>query len=154
MTLCVNVQIGDRIAFLLECLAGVEHCVVLDLGSDDVLLAARRATLHIAADGEVIGLRTAAGEDDLGRVLCVQCTRNLHARFGDRTACLAANAVERGRVAVKLGQKGLHCLKYRFGHGRGRRVVRVDKTIHMVISSLWSLCSTLNIHQTSMHYQA
>ena len=56
MTLGIYVQIGDRIALLFERLTGIEYGMMLDFGGDDVLAAARRSPLYIAADGKVVCL--------------------------------------------------------------------------------------------------
>ena len=145
MALLVHIQIGDAVAFLLERLAGVEHRVMLDLGGDQMLAALGRGAVHKAADGEVVRLRAAAGEDDLARGVVVrlvdrhrrvQALADRGARLVERHLGLAADAVERGRVAVILGQPRLHRVKRGFGQRRGRRVVRINKTVHSISAFL------------------
>ena len=141
----VHVQIGDAEALLFERFAGVEHRVVLDLGGDQVPAALGRRAVHKPADGEVVRLRAAAGEDDLARgvvVLLVDRHRGVQA-FADRGARLverhfglAPDAVERGRVAEIFGQPRLHRLECGLGQGRGRRVVRINKSVHSISAFL------------------
>ena len=71
MAFLIHVQIGDAVALFFERLAGVQHRVVLDPGGNEVLAALGRRAVHKAADGEVVRLRAAAGEDDLARCVVV-----------------------------------------------------------------------------------
>ena len=155
MTFLVNVQVGDAEAFLFERLAGIQNRVMLDLGGDDVLTALCGRTVHEAADSEVVRLRAAAGEQDLARrvvVALVDRHRNVQA-LGNDAACLvdgllrlAAHAIQRGRVAVVLGQPRLHRVKRDFGQRGRRRVVRIYKSLFHFISAFLSQkgCSDLN----------
>ena len=62
--LAVDREVGDAEALLLQALGGVEDGVVLDLGGDDVVAAAAGA-VGDGAQGEVIALGAAGGEEDL-----------------------------------------------------------------------------------------
>ena len=144
MAFLIHVQIGDAEAFLFECFAGVQHRVMLNFGGDQVLAAFGRRAVHKAADGEVVRLRTAAGEDDLAggvvvglvdRHCRVQALADRRARLIECHLGLAADAVERGRVAEMLGQPRFHRVERRFGQRGGRRVVRVNKSFHVFISA-------------------
>ena len=66
----IDVEIGHGNAFLFECLAGVEHGMMLDLGCDDVAggyLIFLQISVYRAFDGPVIALRTAAGKINFTR---------------------------------------------------------------------------------------
>ena len=155
MAFLVNVQISDAVAFLFERFAGVEHCMMLDLGGDDMLAALGGGTVHKAADREVVRLRAAAGEQDLARCVivlfvdrhrCVQALADDLARLIDGLLRLAAHAVQRGRIAVVLGQPRLHSVERSFGHRGRRRVIRIYKSLFHFISTFLSQkgCSDLN----------
>ena len=155
MAFLVNVQISDAVAFLFERFAGVEHCMMLDLGGDDMLAALGGGTVHAAADREVVRLRAAAGEQDLARCVivlfvdrhrCVQALADDLARLIDGLLRLAAHAVQRGRIAVVLGQPRLHRVKRDFGQRGRRRVIRIYKSLFHFISTFLSQkgCSDLN----------
>ena len=155
MAFLVNVQISDAVAFLFERFAGVEHCMMLDLGGDDMLAALGGGTVHKAADREVVRLRAAAGEQDLARCVivlfvdrhrCVQALADDLACLIDGLLRLAAHAVQRGRIAVVLGQPRLHRVKRDFGQRGRRRVVRIYKSLFHFISTFLSQkgCSDLN----------
>ena len=155
MAFLVNVQISDAVAFLFERFAGVEHCMMLDLGGDDMLAALGGGTVHKAADREVVRLRAAAGEQDLARCVivlfvdrhrCVQALADDLARLIDGLLRLAAHAVQRGRIAVVLGQPRLHRVKRDFGQRGRRRVVRIYKSLFHFRSTFLSQkgCSDLN----------
>ena len=151
----VNVQIGDAVALLFERFTGVEHCMMLDLRGDDMLAALGGRTVHEAADRKVVRLRAAAGEQDLARCVvvlfvdrhrCVQALGNDAARLIDGLLRLAAHTVQRGRIAVMLGQPRLHRVKRDFGQRGRRRVVRIYKSLFHFISTFLSQkgCSDLN----------
>ena len=140
----IHVQIGNAVAFLLEGLAGVKHCVMLDLGGDDVLAALGGRTVHKAADSKVVRLRAAAGEYNFARCivvlyvyrLCrVQALADNGTRVIQRFLCRTADAVQRGRVAVMLGQPRLHSVKRSFGHRGRRRVIRIYESLFHSISA-------------------
>ncbi len=154
MTLLVHIEIGDSEAFVFKRLAGVEHCVMLNARSDDVPAAARRSTLYKTGDGKVVRLGTAAGKNDFGRVSRIQCLCNLGTCVLHGVARLVADAVQGRGVAVKFGQPRFHCVIYGFGHRRGCRIVRINKSAHyQMFASLWRFF-TYNIHRNSMKYQA
>ena len=140
----IHIQIGNAVALLLKRLAGVKHCMMLDFGGDDVLAALGGRTVHKAADRKVVRLRTAAGEYDLTRCivvllvdrLCrVQALADNGTRIVERFLCRTADAVQRGRVAVVLGQPRLHSVERSFGHRGRRRVIRIYKSLFHSISA-------------------
>lgn len=154
VALLVHVEVGDRKALVLQRFAGVEHRVMFDARGDDVLAALCRSALHKAADCKVIGLRAAAGEHDFEWVGGVQRLCDLGACVLHGATRLVTDAVKRGWVAVKLGEPRLHSVIYGFGHGRGRRIVRIDKSAHrQMFASLWRFF-VYNIHRNGMKYQA
>ena len=117
-----------------------------------MLAALGGGTVHKAADREVVRLRAAAGEQDLARCViilfvdrhrCVQALADDLARLIDGLLRLAAHAVQRGRIAVVLGQPRL---QRDFGQRGRRRVVRIYKSLFHFISTFLSQkgCSDLN----------
>ena len=140
----IHIQIGNAVALLLKRLAGVKHCMMLDLGGDDVLAALGGRTVHKAADRKVVRLRAAAGEYDLTRCivvllvyrLCrVQALADNGTRVVERFLCRTADAVQRRRVAVVLGQPRLHRVERSFGHRGRRRVIRIYESLFHSISA-------------------
>ena len=143
MAFLIDIQISDAIALFFQRFTGVQYRMMLDFRGNQMLAALRRRAVHKAADGKVVRLRAAAGEDDFARRIIVgfvdrrcrvQALANRRARLVERHLGLAADAIQRGRVAIKLGQPRFHCVECSFGQ-RGRcRIVRVNKSFHFISS--------------------
>ena len=106
-------------------LQGVQNGLVLDGAGHQVLSAGRLEDLGGPSKGQVVGLRAAAREDDLGRVSADQCGRR-GTGLVDHRLGLLAEVVEARCVAEDVPADpgdGLDGLR---GHGGRRVVVKVD----------------------------
>ena len=127
-------QVGNRHALALERLAGIQHRVMLDLGSDDVLLPAR-VRGRDAEDPQVVGFRAATGEDNFSGPRaderCYGLSRFLHGRPRP-----LAEGMNRTGVAVFRGKIRQHGLQHLGSHRGGRIVVQVDGLHGMALAAL------------------
>ena len=117
---------------LFEPLAGVQHRMVLNFGSDNVLPAALfRQRDGAAFDRQVVAFATAAGEDDLVGA-AVQHLRAAVARIVERSPSATANGVHARRISPVFQPVLPHRLEHARIHGRRRRIVEVHGFGHGV----------------------
>ena len=128
----------DGVALLLEGLAGLENRAVFHGGRDDVL-ADVAVLVQGKADGPVIALRPAGGEDELF-TLAAERGGNRLARRGDSVARLPSDGVLRAGVAPARNQRIVNGVRHLFGNGGGGRVIEIDH-IGKILSLVLSECS-------------
>ena len=120
-------QIRHGIAFFFQVAAGIEHRTMLDAGRDDVP-AAVGVGARDAQDREVVRLRGAGGEDDLGGLgadqRCDFIARALDARLRAPAKLVSARGGI-GEIAV-CAQAFAHRLSDERIHRRRRRIVQIN----------------------------
>jgi len=107
-------------------------------GRDDVL-ADVAVLVQGKADGPVVALRPAGGEDELF-TLAAERGGNRLARRGDSVARLLSNGVLRAGVAPARNQRIVNGLRHLLGDGGGGRVIEIDH-IGKILSLVLSECS-------------
>ena len=113
----------------------VEHRLVLDGAGDQVLPAGRLERLGHAADGEVVALGAAAGEDDLGRIGADQRGHRRSGLVDDRLGPLP-EVVDARRVAELLPQRRPSSARRRRRMGGSWRCGR-GRSSWLVASGWW-----------------
>ena len=120
----VNLEVGDLVAVLFrQVLAETEDRRMLHVGGDDVAFFG--LGVQGGADGRVVRLGPAGGENDFGRV-AIEQSGHLFPGALEVHAHLPAEAVHGGGVAVELGEVGLDGLENGRVHLGGGVVVHVD----------------------------
>lgn len=118
-------DIGDFKAHALQRSHAVHDGVVLERAGDQVLLALTSLGEGRTLDGPVVGLGTAAGEEDLSRSridgLGDLCTAGVHELF-----CFVADAVMAAGIAACSAQSLGHHSQYFGRTGSGGSVVQID----------------------------
>ena len=123
-TVVIDREIGDLPATVFELLAGVEDGMVLGGGGDDVPTRFFQGICR-AANGRVVGLGPAAGENHLAVTAVEDASDALTGRVQGVTGFLP-DGVDAGSVAVQPSEIGQHRLQDALVHGRGAGVVKVD----------------------------
>src|SRR6185312_5267569 len=111
---------------LLQPFARIEHRVVLDSRTDDVVPLTNQSGYS-----QIVSLSAAAGEHDLSRTATQQIRHRLPSAF-DRSPRLLAMMMNGGRVPEMLAKVRPHCLQDFRQHG-GRGVVVEINPLHMSI---------------------
>ncbi len=122
-------EIGDAVALFLQLLAGIEDCLVLGGLGDDVV-AALAVHLRDALDGEIIGLGSAGGEDDLLGGGADQLGNLFAGLFHALLGLPSKGVVAAGSVAELHAEVGHHRFEHAGVQRRGGVVVHVDRQVH------------------------
>ena len=124
----VGGEIGDLVPLLLQGLAGLQHGGVLHGGGDDVL-AGVAAVPCGGADGPVVALRSAGGEEKVFRFTAQGVGHNgtavLHQSSG-----LMAQRILGGGIAELFGQHPVHSIRHGLGNRRGGGVIEIVQRKH------------------------
>jgi len=120
----VGLQIRDGIALLLECLAGLQNGTVLHSGRDDVL-ACMTILMKSKANGPVVALRAAGGEDQL-LGLAAERRGNCFARSAHSVARIFADGVLRAGIAPAGKERIVNGTCHLCGDGGGGGVIKID----------------------------
>ena len=131
----VDRQVGDSEALLFQCLAGVQHRVVLESGSDDMGLALFLHGVGRALNGPVVAFGAAAGEVDFPGLGAQAAGHGLAGLFQGLFGLLA-QGVQAGGVAIHFLIKGQHGLQHLGSDSGGGGVVRVNLSAHVCSSFL------------------
>ena len=107
-------------------------------GRDDVL-AGVAVLVQGKADGPVVALRPAGGEDELFTLAAERGGNRLACR-GDSVARLLSDGVLRAGVAPARNQRIVNGVRHLFGNGGGGRVIEIDH-IGKILSLDLSECS-------------
>ena len=125
-----GLDIGDLKAQTLQSSHAVHDGVVLERTGDQVLLVLACLGKGSALDRPVVGLRAAAGKEDLGRGsvdgLCHLCAAGVHELLG-----LIADTVMAAGVAAGTAQRLDHDSQHFRRAGRGGGIVQIDHFLHI-----------------------
>ena len=127
----VNPKVRDFESLALEIFARIEDGPVLRRDRDDVVAlgpVGRRP--DDALDRQVVGLRGAAGEDNLFRIRVDQCRDLLPGAINPFLGVPAEAVVAARRVPKRLGKVGQHRVQDPRVHRCRRMVVHIDGQLH------------------------
>ena len=123
--LCIDIEVRHLDA-LRQCLAGMQHGMMLDLRRDDVAAAMAQSRLRERADDPVVALAAAAREEEFIR-LSIEERGELAPRLAYGLARRAAGGVEARGIAELLAEVRQHLLDDARIDGRRRRVIEIDR---------------------------
>ena len=121
-----DVQQRHLKALLFQSLEGVQNCVVLEFGGDQVLFSLPRPQTRAGDQSLVVALAAAGGEDDLPR-LRPETAGDRGPRLLHRLADPLRRGIEGGGIEVVLAQPGQHGLPRGSTDPRGGGVIGIDK---------------------------
>ena len=127
IALMVGLQVRDLEAFCLKLLHGMQHCVMLDGGRDDVAAALAEA-VDGREDGPVVGLSAAGGEEHAVR-LCAERVRDLLPRLTQAAVCRDAKLVYGRGIAPAVRQHVGHRLHAGGTRLRGGGIIKINHKI-------------------------
>ena len=121
----VHVQESDLEALGLQGAQGVQDGVMLEFGGNKMLFALARPGPRRAAQGLVVGLAAAGGEDQLAR-LGVQAAGDLGAGLAEGFFGLLAEGIQAGGVAPGRFHGGHHGPAGCLADAGGGCIIRID----------------------------